>query len=216
MLRSDMIKGFMPCKNHPLVEEPLVRCARCGEAFCLNCIVEIGGSPYCAVCKGEILGDLRSGRPATGPELASIGRRFGALFLDGLILTLPFVAILVTIFAMLGLFRGVAEGRAPDPMLILAVEGGIGLAQIGAWILYEGLMLRRNGQTAGKRAMRIRVVSAEGGPLSQGQAFGRAAMRELLGIVPCLGLVDYLTAFGQQRTCIHDMAARTRVVNWDT
>jgi uncharacterized RDD family membrane protein YckC len=216
-----MLLELMPCKNHPLVEEPLVRCARCGETFCPNCIVEIGGSPYCAVCKGEILGDLRSGRPAAGPELASIGRRFGAFFLDGLILTLPLTAVLVTILAMLGLlgadgglFGADARGKPPDYALILAIEGVIFLVQLVAWILYEGLMLRRNGQTVGKKAMRIRVVSAEGAPLSQGQAFGRAAMRQVLGIVPCLGLVNYLTAFGQQRTCIHDMAARTRVINW--
>ena len=210
-----MISGSMPCKNHPLVEEPLVRCARCGEAFCPNCIVEIGGSPYCAVCKGEILGDLRSGRPATGPELASIGRRFAAIFLDGLILGVPLVAVVFGLFAMLGLFRGLSEGKPLDPMLVLSVEGVLFLAAFVAWVLYEGLMLRRNGQTVGKKAMRIRVVSAEGGPLTQGQAFGRAAMRQVLGIVPCLGLVNYLTAFGQQRTCIHDMAARTRVVNWE-
>lgn len=205
----------MPCKNHPLVEEPLVRCARCGEAFCPNCIVEIGGSPYCAVCKSEILGDLRAGRPATGPELASIGRRFGALFLDGLILTLPLTVVLVTILAMLGLLGSDARGRPPDFALILAFEGMIFLVQLVSWVLYEGLMLRGGGQTVGKKAMRIRVVSAEGSPLSPGQAFGRAAMRQVLGMVPCLGLVNYLTAFGEQRTCIHDMVARTRVITWD-
>ena len=205
----------MPCKNHPLVEEPLIRCARCGEAFCPNCIVEIGGSPYCAVCKGEILGDLRSGRPAAGPELASIGRRFGAIFLDGLIVGLPLMAVLFAIFSMLGLFNSFPGGKTSDFGLFWTMEGVIFLAAFVVWVLYEGLMLSRNGQTLGKRAMHVRVVSAEGGPLSQGQAFGRAALRQVIGIVPCLGLVNYLTAFGQQRTCIHDMAARTRVINWD-
>jgi uncharacterized RDD family membrane protein YckC len=210
-----MILEHMPCKNHPLVEEPLVRCARCGETFCPNCIVEIGGSPYCAVCKGEILGDLRSGRPAAGPELASIGRRFLAIFLDGLLLGLPLAAVVFGVFASLGLFSGISEGKAPDPALFWAMEGVLFLGAFVSWVLYEGLMLRRAGQTLGKKAMHIRVVSAEGGPLSPGQAFGRAAMRQVLGIVPCLGLVNYLTAFGQQRTCIHDMVARTRVITWD-
>jgi uncharacterized RDD family membrane protein YckC len=210
-----MISVLMPCKNHPLVEEPLVRCARCGEAFCPNCIVEIGGSPYCAVCKGEILGDLRAGRPAAGPELASIGRRFGAIFLDGLILGLPLGAVVLGVFASLGLFSGISAGKAPDLGLFWAMEGVLFLGAFVSWVLYEGLMLRRSGQTVGKKAMRIRVVSAEGSPLSPGQAFGRAAMRQVLGIVPCLGLVNYLTAFGEQRTCIHDMVARTRVINWN-
>src|ERR1700688_1102613 len=98
-----MILEPMPCKNHPLVEEPLVRCARCGEAFCPNCIVEIRGSPYCAVCKGAILGDLRSGQPAIGQNLAAIGldlapigRRTAALLLDWLVLGFPLMlAILI-------------------------------------------------------------------------------------------------------------------------
>jgi len=209
-----MIVKFMPCKNHPLVEEPLVRCARCGEAFCPNCIVAIGGSPYCAVCKGEILGDLRSGRPATGPELASIGRRFGAIFLDGLIVGLPMMVVIVGVFAMLGLFSGFSQGKPPDIGLFWTMEGVIFLVAFVVWVLYEGLMLARDGQTLGKKAMHVRVVSAEGGPLSRGQAFGRASLRQVIGIVPCLGLVNYLTAFGQERTCIHDMAARTRVINW--
>jgi uncharacterized RDD family membrane protein YckC len=205
----------MPCKNHPLVEEPLVRCSRCGEAFCPNCIVEIRGSPYCAVCKSETLGDLRSGIPASGLDLASVGRRFGALFLDGLILSFPLLAIIAAVFFAMGAFSGIAEGKPPDPRVILAMEGVMILVLFAAWILYEGLMLSRGGQTLGKKAMHVRVVSAEGGQLSAGQAFGRAAMRQVLGFVPCLGLVDYLTAFGEQRTCIHDMIVRTRVINWD-
>jgi len=210
-----MMKKSMPCKNHPLVEEPLVRCARCGETFCPNCVVEIGGSPYCAPCKGELLGDLRSGRPATGPDLASIGRRFAAIFLDGLIIGLPMTAVVFGLFFAFGLFSDLAKGRPPDPAVFWPLEGVFLLVGFVVWVLYEGLLLRRNGQTLGKKAMRIRVVSAGGGPVSDGQAFGRAAMRQVLGIVPCLGLVNYLTAFGQERTCIHDMAARTRVVNWE-
>ncbi|HYL06442.1 MAG TPA: RDD family protein [Thermoanaerobaculia bacterium] len=205
----------MPCKNHPSVEEPIVYCVRCGGAFCPNCIVEISGSPYCAVCKSEVLGDLRSGLPARGLDAASIGRRFGALFLDGLILNLPLTAIILGVFFALGAFNLNDPANPVNPLLFLTMEGVLIVATLGAWILYEGLMLARDGQTLGKKALRIRVVSAAGGPLSTGQAFGRAAMRKVFELVPCMGLIDYLMAFGEQRTCIHDMVARTRVVNWD-
>lgn len=40
----------MECRNHPGVEAT-GRCAGCAEAFCSNCLVEIGGKPYCASCK---------------------------------------------------------------------------------------------------------------------------------------------------------------------
>jgi uncharacterized RDD family membrane protein YckC len=205
----------MPCKNHPLVDEPLLYCSRCGQPFCTNCVVQIGSRLYCAACKQETLGDLRAGVPASGLALASVGRRFAALFLDGLIINLPLTLAFVA--AMLRFAPGgtLGRGRPLEPMLVLSLEGALMLAMLVVWVLYEGLMLRRDGQTLGKKALQLKVVSAEGGPLSQGQAFGRAAMRQLLGFVPCLGLINYLTAFGEQRTCIHDMAARTRVVNWN-
>ena len=78
----------------------------------------------------------------------------------------------------------------------------------------EGFMLSRGGQTIGKKAMNIKVVTAEGAEMTKAQAWGRVAARQVLGLVPCLGLIDYLVAFGQERTTIHDMMAKTRVVNW--
>jgi uncharacterized RDD family membrane protein YckC len=207
----------MPCKNHPLVEESLSWCARCGEQFCPNCLVTLGGYRYCAACKQETLGNLRAGVPAVGPDLASVGKRFGALFLDGLIVNVPLVVILGIVMFMVMSATFPPNARQPgNPMAIFAVEM-VGIAVVSAaGILYEGLMLSRGGQTLGKKAMRIKVVSAAGGEVSTGQAFGRAVMRKVLGFVPCLGLVDYLMAFGDQRSCIHDLTARTRVINWDS
>ncbi|MDP9122777.1 MAG: RDD family protein [Acidobacteriota bacterium] len=204
----------MPCKNHPLVEAPLFACARCGELFCTDCIVQIGGLSYCAPCKQQALGDLRAGVPVTGLDPASIGRRFGALMLDGLLLSIPAMVLFAFGISRLGLFNA-RQPASPDVNLILVFEGIVMLYSLVAWILYEGLMLRSGGQTLGKKAMRIRVVTPEGGPLSRGQAFGRAAMRQVFNFVPCLGLIDYLIAFGQERTCLHDMVARTRVINWN-
>lgn len=202
----------MPCKNHPYVEDRLTRCSRCAEAFCPDCIVEIGGMPYCLSCKTESMRDLRSGVPLSGLDMATIGRRFGAIFLDGLILTVPLVLVVLLLLLPLGLIEAGDETIPP----YLAIFGNIFVSLLAgaAYILYEGLMLAAGGQTVGKKAMRIKVVTAEGGDISSGQAWGRAVSRQLLGLVPCLGLVDYLVAFGKERTCIHDMMAKTRVVNW--
>jgi uncharacterized RDD family membrane protein YckC len=203
----------MPCTNHPWVAEPLVWCTRCGRPFCTNCVVEIGGQTYCATCKQEAVGDLRAGLPAVGGELASIGSRFVAMILDGLVLGIPLGALvgLLVIF-----FIQTANPRQQlDPSIFLLVEGLFFIVAVTASVLYEGLMLRRSGQTIGKKLMHIKVVSAEGGPVSTGQAFGRAGVRQALGFVPCVGLIDYLVAFGEQRTCLHDMASRTRVIVWN-
>lgn len=209
----------MPCKNHPYVEEPLWRCSRCSDIFCQDCIVEIGGRVYCATCKTEAMRDLQSGVPLQALDLASIGRRFLAFWLDGLILgaivMVPAVLIFLAVGFPLGMFD---EGEEAEAMLGV----GMMIAQIvltfgimAVYILYEGWMLSRDGQTLGKKIMKIKVVTPEGGDITRGQAYTRSAIRQLIGMVPCLGLIDYLVAFGQERTCIHDQAAKTRVVNWN-
>ena len=205
----------MPCKNHPFVEDRLTRCSRCAETFCPDCIVEIGGLPYCLECKTESMRDLRSGVPLLELDLASIGRRFVALMIDGLILAIPIVILFFVVLIPIGLIDPETVGGEEVPMF-LAIAGNIfvtlGVAAI--YILYEGLMLSSGGQTLGKKAMSIKVVSAEGREMTKAQAWGRVAARQILNIVPCLGLIDYLVAFGQERTAIHDMMAKTRVVNW--
>lgn len=40
----------MQCKNHPQTTAT-TRCARCAEAFCPNCLVDIHGKSYCGSCK---------------------------------------------------------------------------------------------------------------------------------------------------------------------
>jgi uncharacterized RDD family membrane protein YckC len=163
--------------------------------------------------------DLQSGVPLQALDLASIGRRFLALWLDGLILgmivMIPAVLIFLAIGFPLGMFDGGEEAEE-----LLGV--GMAIAQLvltfgimAVYILYEGWMLSRDGQTLGKKIMKIKVVTPEGGDVTRSQAYTRSAIRQLIGIVPCLGLIDYLVAFGQERTCIHDQVAKTRVVNWN-
>jgi uncharacterized RDD family membrane protein YckC len=205
----------MPCKNHPFVEDRLTRCSRCAEAFCPDCIVEIGGLPYCLSCKTESMRDLRSGVPLGELDMASVGRRFVAILIDGLIVTLPVLILAFLVLLPLGLIDAQEEVEGLPPAFAILGNLLVSLGAAAIYILYEGLMLASGGQTVGKKAMKVKVVTAEGRELTSGQAWGRAASRQILGIVPCLGLIDYLVAFGQERTTIHDMMAKTRVVNWE-
>lgn len=198
----------MLCQNHAEVAEGVRRCARCGVPYCPDCLVEIQGRPYCAACKTEQLLDVRSGVDRMQLRYASVWRRFGAIFLDGLLVTMPLIIILV-IF----MFAVVRNGE-PSPMTsILLNLASFGVALVH--FLYEGLMLSmKNGQTVGKSAMRVRVVRADGSPISQGQAWGRSAMKLVFN--NCICGIHYLPAFfTPERTTIHDMVAGTRVVETD-
>ncbi len=209
----------MPCKNHPAIEDGLVRCARCADSFCADCYVELGGLPFCAECKVQRLLDLRAGTaPVVGQlRLASIVRRFGALVLDWLIIAVPLIVLsYVVTFAVLiprGMMKlGTNDNLFTGVQLLLQV-GLIGFGFV-AGILYQGILLARSGQTIGKRVVGLKVVSPDGCDIRPGQAWTRAVVQKAFGFLSCLGLIDYLTAFGAERTCIHDMAAKTRVVDW--
>jgi uncharacterized RDD family membrane protein YckC len=194
------------CRNHWDVVEGLRPCSRCGQTFCRDCLVDINGRPYCANCKNEQLLDVRSGVSSSTLSLASIGKRFGALFIDGFIVGIPFAIILgIVLFSAF-------SGNQFRPENFVAIQAFSWLS-IFVMVIYEGLMLGARGQTLGKIAMGIKVVRADGGDLTKGQAWGRAAMRQVL--VSCLCVINYLPAFfTPDKTALHDMVAGTRVVNW--
>jgi uncharacterized RDD family membrane protein YckC len=202
----------MPCKNHPSVEGPLWQCSRCGDPFCIDCVVQIGGQTYCASCKGETMRDLQSGLSVHQLEMASIGQRFTALFIDGLIVGVPMSLLFVAV-----ILGGVMGGKnTPEDLVggfVVLAQFGLSFLFMGVWILYEGALLSRNGQTLGKKIMKLKVVTPEGNEITRGQAYGRAAIRQLISLF--CAFIDYAPAFGQDKTCIHDMAAKTRVVVWN-
>jgi uncharacterized RDD family membrane protein YckC len=186
----------MICRNHIDVSEGVRRCSRCGSPFCRNCLVQMQNGLFCATCKTEQVLDVRSGVSYSTLEYATIGKRFVGVFLDNLPGTI------------LGFFLGMwyaTHGRSFQ--IFSPITIGIGLI----YICYEALMLGSRGQTLGKMAAGVKVVSADGSPISMGQGWGRAFARSLLG---WLYIVDYIPAFfTAEKTTIHDMLAKTRVVN---
>lgn len=214
---SDLDFGVLPCatpmemalhcRNHWDVAEGLRPCGRCGQTFCRDCLVDIHGRPYCANCKNEQLLDVRSGVSTGSLSLASIGRRFVALFIDGLVFTVPFMLIFGGAVA-----ASMAGGKLrPEALIALQPLSYLSIVLV---LVYEGLMLSARGQTLGKMAMKIKVVRPDGSDISKGQAWGRAAMRQVL--VSCLCLFNYLPAFfTAEKTALHDLVASTRVVNWN-
>src|SRR4051812_28041908 len=90
---------IMLCRNHIDVSQGVRRCARCGSPYCGDCLVEIAGQPYCAVCKSEQILDVRSGVDRGTLDLASIGRRFGAAFVDGILMWIP-IGIMIGILGL--------------------------------------------------------------------------------------------------------------------
>ena len=199
----------MPCTNHPEVMEALNRCTRCARQFCGDCLVELKGGSFCAACKSEEVKDIQSGvGDARELVFAGFWRRFWAQFVDGLLPT----AIVIPFMVSWGFFD---PRHPPDLQAIMPKFQILGLIVTGVNLTYEGILLQVRGQTLGKMALGIRVVNPDGTPIAPWQAWLRPAMRMGFSLLlSVIGLfIDYLPAlFTAQKTCIHDMVAKTRVV----
>jgi uncharacterized RDD family membrane protein YckC len=149
---------------------------------------------------------------APGPpaNAADWGERTGAALVD---LTISLFLFLV----------GVIAGAIIVTLGGWAIAAGVALIVAGpaAAILYAPLMLARkgegNGQTVGKRAVNLRVVRADGRPVTFWLGVLREfVVKQLIGIVLTGGLfwlVDSLwPLFDDQDHAIHDIVAETDVV----
>jgi uncharacterized RDD family membrane protein YckC len=155
----------------------------------------------------------RSTAPNGGPvsyELASWGVRAAAFAID---MIFP-----LAIGIGIGIGVYLAEGEGDDARrlaetLVLAIGVPFSLLYAPLLLIRRG---RRNGQTLGKQAMRIRVVRERGEQVT----FGNALLREVIGrqllVAFTYGLyavVDYLwPTWDRARQCLHDKVAQTRVV----
>ena len=194
----------MICRNHVDVSEGVRRCSRCGGTFCSDCLVTIGDRPYCATCKSEQLMDVRSGVDSTHMPYSGFWQRCGAYIIDYFIQLVPIYAIMG--LGMFAIGSGTVQSEAA-PFIMLAIY----VPALLIPICYEALMLQMKGQTVGKMALRIKVVRPDGSPITTGQAWGRAAMRMILG---CLIIGDYIAYFfTAEKTTLHDMVVGTRVVD---
>ncbi|MDQ0986488.1 RDD family protein [Streptomyces sp. V2I9] len=108
------------------------------------------------------------------PELAHWGLRAGGLIIDGLIVSVPYLA-----FAGIGAALGDSAGAT------LALLGFLAMIGLTIWQLYqEGT----TGQTIGKKAVGIRLLrEADGRPLGFGMAFVRRLAHFLDSIACYIG-----------------------------
>jgi uncharacterized RDD family membrane protein YckC len=195
----------MPCQNHPEVSTGLVTCSSCHATFCSNCVVMLGGSPVCAQCKVQRVRDIQSGVPVGRLDLAGIGRRFGGIFIDSLVMYAIFLVVMIPV----GVVAAFAGGDPDNPVPAAAILLGY-LLGIGTLVAYEAVMLSWRGQTLGKMAVKVKVVNPDGTDIRAGQAWVRGLAKMFLGF---MGATYWPALFTKEKTCLHDMLAKTRVVH---
>ena len=152
-----------------------------------------------------------------GRPLAGAGQRLGARFLDGLIIILAFVPVIgVIVGGMAALTNSVIDDDSPAVPAILIPA--IVLAVLAVNYLYEvELVLRWNGQTPGKRALKIAIAPMDPQtPLSRRVLFYRLAVTFAFNLLSnCyVGFLDPLWLLWDKpyKQTLHDKAAKTVVV----
>jgi len=142
-------------------------------------------------------------------NLAAAGNRFLAKILDGLFILSPLIII-----AFLS-----GENKVFVPV------AGFGMQQLAKllmvlllYLLLNGYLLYSYGQTIGKKIVGIKIVTLENEvPPFSHIYFLRYLVPSILFSAPFLGLIffiiDSLFIFREDKRCIHDLLAGTKVVN---
>lgn len=146
--------------------------------------------------------------PGDGPQLAGRWARLGAALIDSMIM----LVILVPVQWKAGVYDDM-EAYASNYLGNVAW----GLGGFLLTLVVNGYLLHTRAQTVGKAALGIKIVTLDG----QNADLARVALRRilpmtLLGVIPAAGGflagIDPLFIFREDKRCLHDLIAGTRVV----
>ena len=144
--------------------------------------------------------EAAQGPPGVERTYASWGSRIGAYLLDTLIIVIPLVVLIIVAVAV-------------DVWALVAI-GYLGTLVV-PFVYFTYFHGGASGQTPGKRALGIRVVSDDTGEsIGYGRAFGRYAITVLFAWVLFLPLVlDYLwPLWDTKNQSLHDKVVSSVVV----
>jgi uncharacterized RDD family membrane protein YckC len=153
------------------------------------------------------------------PNLAGRGTRLVAKIIDNVIASLlwapAFIGGMGAAIASAG-----ADPETSDPTAMIGVmlgSSGISVFLTLIYVVVQIWLLTKDGQTIGKKIMKIKVVNFETG-VNGGfvpNVLLRAVVNALINGVTggIYGLVDVFLIFRDDRRCLHDLIANTKVVH---
>jgi len=201
--------GPSPATPGPASAAPVgasqVVCAECRRVFPADETIPVGTVRVCATCKPIFLQKLAEGATFGGQlRYATVLTRFGAVFLDGLMMQVVNFGVGLLIGLSLAQIAGAEPSEKVAAQLIATVVGLLIAAS------YEIFMIGKYGATLGKMAAKVRVVSADGTKISYGRSTGRYFAKILSSLVCGIGFI--MAFFDDERRALHDRICNTRVI----
>jgi uncharacterized RDD family membrane protein YckC len=149
--------------------------------------------------------------PSGDQFLAERSTRLGAALIDGGLIAVPVLLALV-----IGGLLSDQDTRNRNGSAFL-----VGALVAGAWWLgfsiFQCVRISTTGQSLGKKWTGIKIVRSDGSPVTFGSGVGmRNWLPSVIAAVPYLGsmfwLVDVAMIFREDRRCLHDQMADTKVI----
>jgi uncharacterized RDD family membrane protein YckC len=137
--------------------------------------------------------------------------RFLAYLVDGFILLLALIVIGGVIVGLV-IALGGSNGRDSEAAIGVGIVFALLIYFVVGW-LYEALLTSGpHGATFGKQAVGVRIVQADGGPLSFGRATGRHFLKVLVTPMVPLAIGYMLAGWTKGKRALHDFMADTLVI----
>jgi uncharacterized RDD family membrane protein YckC len=183
-----------------------VVCSQCGKLFPPTEVIRYGNAAVCASCKPVFVQKLKEGANVSGGpmEYATFWTRFAAYFVDGIITGI----VGAVIGLVIGVVMGAAGAKGSSGVILVQIVAG--LAGFGVRAAYFIYFIGKSGQTPGKQLCKIKVVNADGSPVTYGKATGRF-FGYLLSSVIC-GVGFLMAAWDEEKRALHDRVCGTRVI----
>jgi uncharacterized RDD family membrane protein YckC len=187
-------------------------CSECGTPHPATEMVAIGSANICANCKPLYLQRMREGGEGIGVRhYAGFWIRFVAVVIDSIIVGV--VSLILTF--PLKLVMGYSAVNMSDPTAALPMILGAAGLQLAISLtlqaVYQIYFLSTRGATIGKLALGLKVIRADGGPLSVGLATGRF-FAYLLDAWFTLTIGFIIAGFDSEKRALHDRICDTRVI----
>jgi uncharacterized RDD family membrane protein YckC len=179
-------------------------CSECRRVFAEEEMIRFNDARVCAACKPVFVQKVKEGVSVAGAlDYAGFWTRFGAVVIDGFIIWI----FNMVLFVPLGI---IMPTSTDDPFAALSFMPLIMLLQYAIPAVYDTWFVGKYGATPGKMACKIKVVVADGTPVSYSRALGRHFAKWLSSLIMGIGFL--MAAFDDERRTLHDRICETRVV----
>jgi uncharacterized RDD family membrane protein YckC len=184
-------------------------CRECGRPFPASELVAIGPTSVCAMCKPAYLQKLREGGATAGARhYGGFWIRAAARIVDAILLNVAFLVVRIPFgIAMF------APGTARNPAAVMAMMAPLLLITFLSMVAaacYEIFFIAKRGATIGKMILGLKVIRADGSPLSLGLSTGRYFAQFINSFT--LGIGYLMAGFDVQKRALHDRICETRVI----